>query len=126
MTADRTGRRAFLRRSVLAGAAALGARPLALLARAPAIIQSDADRPALPQGVATGMAGADRAVVWSRSDRAARMFVEDSTTESFRDVKRVAGPAALDASDFTARISSPICLPASASSIACSSRTSRI
>ncbi|HEX2452890.1 MAG TPA: alkaline phosphatase D family protein [Vicinamibacterales bacterium] len=101
----RTDRRTFLRQSVAAGAAAFGARPLALFASgAPAIIQSDADRPALPQGVASGMAGADRAVIWSRSDRAARMYVEYSTAESFRDVKRVAGPAALESSDFTARV----------------------
>lgn len=44
-----------------------------------------------------------RAIVWSRADRAARMFVEYSTTESFRDPRRVPGPAALESSDFTAR-----------------------
>jgi alkaline phosphatase D len=57
----------------------------------------------MPQGVAAGDIAAGRAIVWSRADRAARMFVEYSTTESFRDVRRVRGPAALDTSDFTAR-----------------------
>lgn len=70
---------------------------------APAIIKAQGSRPQLPQGVAAGDAAGGRAVVWSRCDRPARMFVEYSTTESFRDVRRVAGPAALESSDFTAR-----------------------
>jgi alkaline phosphatase D len=57
----------------------------------------------MPQGIAAGDVSAGRAVIWSRADRAARMFVEYSTTESFNDVRRVPGPAALDTSDFTAR-----------------------
>jgi alkaline phosphatase D len=70
---------------------------------APAILRSQAARPSVPQGVAVGDPADGRALVWSRADRAARMFVEYSTTESFRDVRRVAGPAALEGSDFTAR-----------------------
>jgi alkaline phosphatase D len=54
--------------------------------------------------VAVGDVGAGRAVIWSRGDRAARMFVEYSTTESFRDVRRATGPAALESSDYTARV----------------------
>jgi alkaline phosphatase D len=57
----------------------------------------------MPQGIAAGDVSAGRAVIWSRADRAARMFVEYSTTASFKDVRRVPGPAALDTSDFTAR-----------------------
>ncbi|HSC25681.1 MAG TPA: alkaline phosphatase D family protein, partial [Vicinamibacterales bacterium] len=60
-------------------------------------------RPLTPQGVAAGDAGGGRAVIWSRTDRAARMFVEYATTESFTDPRRVRGPAALDSSDFTSR-----------------------
>src|SRR5690606_16701978 len=45
-----------------------------------------------------------RALIWSRSDRPARMIVEWSTTESFRDAKRVLGSHAIEATDFTARI----------------------
>jgi alkaline phosphatase D len=60
-------------------------------------------RPQLSQGVAAGDVGSGRAIVWSRSDRASRMFVEYSTTESFTDVRRVPGPAALESTDFTAR-----------------------
>ena len=57
----------------------------------------------MPQGVAVGDVCGGHAVVWSRADRAARMFVEYSTTERFADVRRVRGPAALESSDFTAR-----------------------
>jgi len=111
-------RRTFFRRSIAAGAAA-GLAPALLRASAvshgrratnygpqhasaPGIIQSS--RPSLPQGVAAGDAGAGRAVIWSRADRAARMFVEYSTTEGFENIYRVPGPAALETSDFTARV----------------------
>jgi alkaline phosphatase D len=61
-------------------------------------------RPAMPFGPAAGDVGAGRAVIWSRSDRAARMFVDFSTTERFTDPRRVRGPAALESSDFTSRV----------------------
>jgi alkaline phosphatase D len=54
--------------------------------------------------VTSGDVDVDRAIVWSRTDRAARLMVEYSTTESFRDVRRIVGPAALESSDFTARV----------------------
>ena len=69
----------------------------------PAIIQSAAMRPAIPQGVASGDVSPGQAVIWSRTDRPARMVVEYSTTEAFTDVRRRVGPAALESSDFTAR-----------------------
>jgi alkaline phosphatase D len=92
-------RRAFVQRSV-AGAAGL-ALGRVRLAGAPAIVR--AGLPEMPFGVSAGMAAADRAVIWSRCDRAARMVVEYSTTDRFTDVKRITGPAALEGSDFTAR-----------------------
>jgi alkaline phosphatase D len=70
----------------------------------PAIIRSQSTLPAIPQGVASGDLTSGRAVVWSRADRAARMFVEYSTTERFDNPLRVPGPAALETSDFTARV----------------------
>jgi len=69
----------------------------------PAIVKAQTARPGIPQGVAVGDVGQGRAIVWSRCDRPGRMFVEYSTTEGFRDARRVAGPAALESSDFTAR-----------------------
>ena len=74
------------------------------LAGAPAIVTSDAARPAMPQGVASGDLTDGRAVVWSRSDRPARMLVEYSTSDRFETVLRRTGPAALESTDFTARV----------------------
>src|SRR5829696_6307425 len=104
MSPSRIGRRTFFRRSFAAGALA-AIRPASLLgSQAPAIVTPDAARVALPQGVACGDVTAGRAVIWSRADRASRMFVEYSTTESFANPLRVPGPAALETSDYTARV----------------------
>ncbi|MFN8060905.1 MAG: alkaline phosphatase D family protein [Vicinamibacterales bacterium] len=71
--------------------------------RAPAIVRQDTGRPAIPCGVASGDVTATRATIWSRTDRPARMVVEYDTTDTFTNVRRVTGPAALETSDFTAR-----------------------
>ena len=73
------------------------------LPQAPGIVTAPNAKPAVPFGVSAGDAGAGRAVIWSRTDRAARMFVDFSTTERFADPRRVRGPAALESSDFTSR-----------------------
>jgi alkaline phosphatase D len=72
--------------------------------RAPAIIIRDGNRPGMPCGVATGDVADGQAIVWSRCDRPARLIVEYSTTPSFADTRRVVGPAALEDTDFTARV----------------------
>ena len=101
-------RRRFLVSSALTGGSLIAADFLSKssLAQvsAPAIITSDKMRPSIPYGVASGDMTSDRAVIWSRSDRPARMIVEYDTTESFRSVQRIVGPAAIEDSDYTARI----------------------
>src|SRR6185436_3451125 len=72
--------------------------------RAPGIITRDEARPGMPCGVATGDVTAGQAIVWSRCDRPARLIVEYSTTSSFAGARRIVGPAALEATDFTARV----------------------
>ena len=102
----RISRREFVRTGVRASASALGCAQ-ALGGRAfgaPAIIQSERARPAIAEGVASGDVSAGRAVVWSRTDRPARLLVEYSTTETFEKTWRRAGPAALESTDFTARL----------------------
>jgi len=84
-------RRRFLQGSLAAAGAALLPRRAAA-------------RPAVIWGAAVGDVTADRAVVWSRADRSARLVVEWSTTESFRDARRVVGPAALESTGYTARL----------------------
>lgn len=61
-------------------------------------------RPNPAWGAQIGDVAPGRAVIWSRSDRPARLIVEWATTESFRDPNRVLGSHALEATDFTARI----------------------
>ena len=73
-------------------------------AQAPGIITSEKMRPKIPYGVASGDVNGNSAVIWSRSDKPARMIVDFATNESFKDAQRVIGPAALEVSDFTARI----------------------
>jgi alkaline phosphatase D len=90
----------------------LGAGPLLgggigeILARgvAPAILPAEGARPQLPFSVMSGDVTEGRTVVWSRSDRPARMIVELATTAAMRDAARLVGPAALEHGDFTARL----------------------
>src|SRR6185503_9189494 len=77
-----------------------GGRP----GQAPAIVNAPGAKPQLPFGVSAGDVGGGRAVIWSRTDRTARMFVEYATTERFADPRRVRGPAAFESSDFTSRL----------------------
>ena len=74
------------------------------LGQAPSVLIAEKDRPAIPQGVAAGDVGDGSAVVWSRTDRPSRMIVEYATTDSFRDARRVVGPAALPEDDYTAKV----------------------
>jgi alkaline phosphatase D len=95
---DETNRRLFLKKAIGAGLGPLAFRR-SLFSPIP-----QAERPQILSGVQSGDLSADRVVIWSRSDRSARMIVEYSTSDSFRDVRRVVGPAALEASEFTARV----------------------
>ncbi len=92
-------RREFLK--VAAAAACLP--PVRSFQQAPAIVAAPNARPTASFGVSAGDVGAGRAVIWTRADRAARMFVEFATTESFANPRRVRGPALIETSDFTGR-----------------------
>jgi alkaline phosphatase D len=99
MLAAMSSRRAFVFRL---SNAAVGA---ALLPRrAPALVTQDAARPGIDHGTMAGDVTGDRAIVWSRTDRPARMVVEWSTRDSFSDARRVVGPAALPETGYTARV----------------------
>jgi alkaline phosphatase D len=103
----RLDRREFLQSAAsltLSGGAALVAGLPGSPGQAPAIVTSEAARPSNAFGVAAGDVEGDRAIVWSRTDRAARLEVEYATTSSFTNPLRVTGPAALETSDFTAQV----------------------
>ena len=72
--------------------------------RAPVLIRAAGAQPQMPYGVAAGDLLRDRAIVWSRTDRPARMIVEYDTRESLQNARKIVGPAALDNTDFTARL----------------------
>ncbi|NBF02451.1 alkaline phosphatase [Pseudomonas sp. Fl5BN2] len=71
---------------------------------APAVIASVKDRPQLTDGVQSGDLLGDRAMIWSRSDRPARMVVEWDTRSVFSNPRRSVSPLADARSDFTARV----------------------
>jgi len=87
-------RRRFLQLSV-AGAA---------LSAAPALAQDAAARPLITSGVQAGDVEVDRAVVWCRTDRPARLRVRYATTDAMLGAReRVSTPTSAEA-DFTARL----------------------
>ena len=97
-----TDRRQFLKTSALAlGSTALAPRSQAQ--SAPGLVTSDALRPVAAQGLQFGDPSAGSMMVWSRSDRPARMLLEWSLDEAFASPTRLVGPYALEASDFTVR-----------------------
>lgn len=94
------------RRLLIASAAgaASGLSGVLAHAQAPAVIGSDRTRPGFVSGVQSGDVLGDRGMIWSRSDRPARMWAEWSTTPSFRNAQMIRGPYALDVTDFTGRM----------------------
>lgn len=99
-------RRVFLRRAVIGTGALLGGPALQFASAqgAPAVIASDAMRPQMPSGVMSGDITLDKAVLWSRTDRPARMMIEYATNEAMKNAVRMAGPVATGATDYTARV----------------------
>ena len=87
-------RRAFLRT-----ASGLFAAP-AVMSR----VLQDAAAPAMPGGVQAGDVTSTRAMIWSATDRAARMMVEIARDERFTSARLVEGPAALETTNFTAKL----------------------
>jgi len=94
-------RRGFLKTGLASGVSLV--LPSAY-AQAPAVVTSDRSRPQTPSGLQIGDVLADRAVIWSRSDRPSRLWVEHSLSSDFASPVRVRGPLALETSDYTARV----------------------
>ena len=102
---DRVSRRKFLKSSgLLLGAAAVPWSAPRTSHAAPIISALTSAEPQLEQGIQIGDVRADRAVIWSRSDRPARLLVEYDVHENFTKPIRVRGPYALETSDYVARV----------------------
>lgn len=108
-----SGGAAFSRRSLIRGSAAMGAalaagRPLVAAAQgtvaAPAIVTSDKMRPQLPSGVQAGDVLGDRAMLWARADRPARMSVRWSTVESMKNARELPFLNVLADTDFAGKL----------------------
>ncbi|MCX5516520.1 alkaline phosphatase [Kaistia algarum] len=98
LTENRISRRTFLRSSAATGLLAVGGS-LAL----PGISRA-ADRPVVTHGVQSGDVTANRAVLWSRTDRPSRAVFEWSTTESFANPTRLPTLTALPDNDYAVKI----------------------
>lgn len=61
-------------------------------------------RPTLPAGVQAGDPTPDSVVVWSKTDRPARMLCEWATDEAFKNPTRLESPVVSAESDYTAQI----------------------
>ena len=96
------------RRNFLGSTAALSSAALtpalALAQTAPAVITRDTMRPQMAHGIQSGDPKSDGAVIWTRSDRPARLWVEWATTAGFANATRVRGPYLMEDTDFTGRI----------------------
>jgi alkaline phosphatase D len=98
-------RRSFIQQSALASACASGWGALAI-ARPAAAAESSVDASGAPEaawGLQIGDVFADRALIWSRADRPARLRVEYALNERFHGRHSVWAPA-LEATDFTGRV----------------------
>lgn len=85
------------RRAILAGGTAFAAS-LAM----PAISRASA-RPVFTHGVQSGDVDTTSGMIWTRTDRPARVMMEVSTTESFADARKLAALDALPESDFAVK-----------------------
>ncbi|MFO1036613.1 MAG: alkaline phosphatase D family protein [Geminicoccaceae bacterium] len=94
------------RRRLLTSAAALGGVVATGLPRAAAAqsVTSDAMRVGVPYGVQVGDVVGDRAVIWSKADRPARMMVRWSTTESMADSLSAPVVNAVEDRDFVGKV----------------------
>jgi len=97
-------RRRFLNSSTVLGGVAIAAPGLVLAQTAPAVITRDAMRPQMAHGIQSGDPTSDGAVIWTRSDRPARLWLEWATTASFANATRVRGPHLMEDTDFTGRV----------------------
>lgn len=97
-------RRSFLNTSAILGSIAVSTPRLAQAQTAPAVVTRDAMRPQMAQGIQSGDPRSDGAIIWTRSDRPARLWLEWSTKASFSNASRVRGPYMLEDTDFTGRV----------------------
>lgn len=95
-SAFRITRRSFLASASAAGIAAGSGLAMPFFARA-------GQRPVFTHGVQSGDVDASSGMVWTRTDRPAKVMVEVATTESFRDAVKLPPLYALPETDFAVK-----------------------
>jgi alkaline phosphatase D len=93
-----------LSRRVFSGLVTATASGIFFPGRAPAVVRKDEALPQIALGVASGDVRGRSGVIWSKTDRPARMWIEWDTTEKFENVRQVRGPEAIEVADFTAKL----------------------
>jgi alkaline phosphatase D len=91
------------RRRILVGAAS-AATTITSGALAKPYLSRASDRPVISHGIQSGDVSVDAGVIWTRADRPARMRVEVSTTDSFRNIRGSHFVDALPETDCTAKL----------------------
>ncbi len=105
MSSIKWQRRKFLSTTTLATASILSTRyGLAQDTQSPPLITRDTNRAQFVSGVQSGDVEANRAIVWARADRDARLWVQWDTTDQFRSPRNIRGPYAMQETDHTARL----------------------
>lgn len=66
----------------------------------PAVHGQKAFRPAIPFGVSSGDVLSESAIIWSKTDRPARMLLEWATNPEFKGVTKIKGLVGLEENDF--------------------------
>ncbi|GAA2117898.1 alkaline phosphatase D family protein [Actinomadura alba] len=97
-------RRTFLRTGLVAGGVVGGGTILgagASAVAAPSLVRGG--RPQLTHGVQSGDVTAHGGVVWTRSDRTARMLVDVSDRPDFKHARTIGGPLLTADTDFTGK-----------------------
>lgn len=97
-------RRVFMKQSGAGAATLLGVSEILRARNAPAQVRSLKDVPSVKWGLQIGDVLKDRAVVWSRTDRDARLVVEWFAPGNARDSQKLYGPLATAATDYTSRV----------------------
>src|SRR4051812_25334447 len=98
----RARRREFLKSALISTVSLATAR--LSFGQAPAVITSRRMRPQMASGLQICDLLSHLAIVWSRTDRPARLIVEHSSRADFGGAIRVAGPQATAAGDYTTRV----------------------
>ncbi|RKT53091.1 PhoD-like phosphatase [Saccharothrix australiensis] len=96
MTEGVVNRRTLLRAGAIGTVAAF----------APGVAQAASGRPVLTHGVQSGDVTFDGGLVWTRSDRPARMLVEVASDPSFRHARGLRGPLLTPSTGGTGRTAS--------------------